>query len=141
MQNREIGVISHGLGIAAAPYSMTRPHSFFRCLLCICVLSIPAKAVWGQTPAAPAPAQTAAAADNDDAALVLAEPDFALINLPTTLRLPRFKGNFRLTHRFQGNLEDGDFGYQLSNLFGLDNGAAIGLEYRFAVMRHLQLAA
>jgi hypothetical protein len=91
------------------------------------------KAVWGQTPPA--------AAQDDDATLQPVEPDFTLINLPTTLRLPLHKSNFHLTHRFQGNLRDGSFGHQLSNLFGLDNGAAIGFEYRFAVMKHVQAAA
>jgi hypothetical protein len=88
---------------------------------------------WGQAPAAAAP--------DDDATLQPAEPDFTLINLPTTLRLPLHRSNFRLTHRFLGNLRDGTFGKQLSNLFGLDNGAAIGFEYRFAVMKHVQAAA
>src|SRR5258707_922836 len=90
----------------------------------------------------PALAQAPAAATlEDDAAPQPTEPDFTLINLPTTLRLPRYKSNFHLTHRFQGNLRDGSFGKQASNLFGLDNGAAIGFEYRFAIAKHVQLAA
>src|SRR5262249_49322075 len=44
------------------------------------------------------------------------------------------------THRFGGNLRRGDFGDQASNLFGLDEGAVIGLEYRFAVARHVEAA-
>jgi hypothetical protein len=83
----------------------------------------------------------AAAATDDDAGPQPTEPDFTLINLPTTLRLPLHKSNFHLTHRFNGNLRDGSFGHQASNLFGLDNGAAIGFEYRFAVAKHVQLAA
>jgi hypothetical protein len=117
-----------------------RPIRWIPFLLSIAVLNVvPAKVVWGQTPA-PTPAAQAAPPEDDDAALVPAEPDFALINLPTTLRLPRHKGNFRLTHRFQGNLRAESFGYQASNLFGLDNGAAIGFEFRYAVARHLQAA-
>ena len=61
-----------------------------------------------------------------------------MINLPTTLRLPLHKGDFHLTHRFEGNLRDGSFTDQLSNFFGVDVGAALGLEYRFGLMRHLQ---
>lgn len=76
----------------------------------------------------------------DDAALNRAEPDFVVINLPTTLRLPRFKSNFRLTHRFAGNLRNGTFGQQASSLFGIDQGAIIGFEYRFAVATHTQAA-
>jgi len=85
---------------------------------------------------ASASAQTAR--DDDDARLDPAEPDFVVINLPTTLRLPVHAGNFHLTHRFEGNLRDGSFSDQLSNFFGVDVGAAIGLEYRFGVMRHLE---
>jgi uncharacterized beta barrel domain-containing protein DUF5777 len=91
-------------------------------------------------PTAPAP-PVAAAADDDEGTLQLAEPDYRLINLPTTLRLPLFKGNFDLTHRFNGNLRRGSFTDQLSTLFGIDDGALIGFEYRFAVARHLELAA
>jgi hypothetical protein len=87
--------------------------------------------------AAPARAQEA----DDDAKLRPAEPDFTLVNLPTTLPLPVRGGNFRLTHRFAGNLRNGDFSTQLSNLFGLDQGAVIGFEYRFGVMKHLEAAA
>jgi hypothetical protein len=79
--------------------------------------------------------------DDDEAELDLAEPDFGVVNLPTTKRLPRHKGSFRVTHRFAGNLRNGTFGEQAGNLFGLDQGAIIGFEYRFAVMRHLQAAA
>jgi hypothetical protein len=79
--------------------------------------------------------------DDDDAKLRPAEPDFALINLPTTLPLPVHAGNFRLTHRFAGNLRQGSFGDNASNLFGLDQGAVIGLEYRFGIARHLEAAA
>ena len=60
----------------------------------------------------------------------LVEPDFTIINLPTTLRLPRYKSAFRISHRFTRTLNN-DFGTLASNLFGLDSGALIGLEYRF----------
>ena len=67
----------------------------------------------------------------------LVEPDFTLVNLPTTLRLPRHKSAFRITHRFARTLHS-DFGSLANDLFGLDNGALIGLEYRVGVMRGLQ---
>ena len=82
-----------------------------------------------------------AQSDDDDAALQPAEPDFRVINLPTTLRLPLHKSNFELTHRFNGNLRRGDFGDQASTLFGIDEGATVGFEYRFAPIRHLELVA
>jgi len=117
-------------------YLMTRPfHVVSIFLFCGLVQTALPKVVWGQAP------PSAAAAQDDDATLQPVEPDFTLVNLPTTLRLPLHKSNFHLTHRFQGNLRDGTFGHQLSNLFGLDNGAAIGFEYRFAVMKHVQAAA
>jgi len=86
-----------------------------------------------------APSARAQATD-DDAALQPAEPDYRVVNLPTTLRLPRYKSNFELTHRFNGNLRRGDFGDQLSSLFGIDQGATIGFEYRFAPIRHVEVA-
>jgi hypothetical protein len=90
--------------------------------------------------ATPAGAQTAAPGQDDDAALTPAEPDVVVVNLPTSLRLPRFKGNFRLTHRFAGNLRNGTFGQQAGNLFGIDQGAIIGFEYRIGVAKHVQAA-
>jgi hypothetical protein len=88
-----------------------------------------------------APATQAATEEDDEAVLNPVEPDFVVVNLPTTLRLPLHKGNFRLNHRFAGNLRAGSFGENASNLFGLDQGAVIGFEYRFAVARHVEAAA
>jgi hypothetical protein len=82
----------------------------------------------------PAPA----AADDADRDPNRAQPDFTLVNLPTTLRLPRFKSAFRVTHRFTRPLGQGDFGELAENLFGIDSGALIGLEYRFGIWRGLQ---
>src|SRR5262249_28189285 len=64
-----------------------------------------------------------------------AEPDFVLVNLPTTLRLPARGGNFHLSHRFNENLRRDSFGDQLSSLFGLDEGATVGLEFQYGVVR------
>jgi hypothetical protein len=93
-------------------------------------------------PSGGSPPQGAAVAadDDDDAVLRPLEPDFVLINLPTTLPLPRHKSNFRLTHRFNGNLRLNGFGSNAANLFGLDEGATVGLEYRFAVAKHVEAA-
>lgn len=83
---------------------------------------------------------TAAFAQNDNpAALVPAEPDFNLISLPTNLRLPTFKGAFRVTHRFTRPLGAGDFSDLVEDLFGLDSGARIGLEYRFGIVPNGQI--
>ena len=90
--------------------------------------------------AAPATQASAAAAADDEGELQLAEPDFRVINLPSTLRLPQWKSNFQLTHRFNGNLKRGSFSEQASNLFGLDQGAVVGFEYRIGIVRHVQAA-
>ena len=74
----------------------------------------------------------------DDAASYVAQPDFTLVNLPTTRRLPALKSAFRVTHRFGRSLTRGSFGEAAEDLFGLDNSAQIGLEYRFGIMGGLQ---
>ena len=79
-------------------------------------------------------------AEDDDAAPVLAEPDFRVLNLPSTLPLPVHGSNFQMTHRFNGNLRRGSLGTNAGNLFGLDQGAAVGFEYRFGIARHVQAA-
>lgn len=96
--------------------------------------------------AAPALAQStakagqAAAPDADpDLDPNRSQPDFVVVNLPTTLRVPQFKSAFRVTHRFGRPLGRGDFGSLAEDLFGLDSGALIGLEYRFGLMRGLQV--
>jgi hypothetical protein len=74
-----------------------------------------------------------AAPDDDDTTIKPAEPDFTLISLPTSLRLPQFKSAFRVTHRFARPLTS-DVGGLAGDLFGLDSGAQIGLEYRFGIV-------
>ena len=97
---------------------------------------LPAMARAQQQTSAPPPA-TVDPRDAADLTPSLVEPDFTLVNLPTTLRLPRHKSAFRITHRFARTLHS-DIGPLASDLFGLDSGALIGLEYRFGVMRGLQ---
>ena len=85
--------------------------------------------------------QAAAQAPQDDPDLDvnLAQPDFTLVALPTTLRVPRHKSAFRVTHRFTRPLGDGDFGSLVEDFFGLDSGAQIGLEYRYGLMSGTQV--
>ena len=89
--------------------------------------------------AASAPAAAAAQEDDPDLDPNPAQPDFTLINLPTTLRLPRHKSAFRVTHRFARPLGSGDFGNLIEDFFGFDSGALIGLEYRFGLFRGAQV--
>ena len=88
----------------------------------------------GQPAAAAGQGQTAPE-DDPDLDIDPLQPDFTLITLPTTLRMPRMRSAFRVTHRFTRSLGQGDFGSLAADFFGLDNGAAIGLEYRFGIMR------
>ncbi len=82
----------------------------------------------------PAGAQTR----DPDLNLDALQPDFTLTTLPTTLRLPRHKSAFRVTHRFGRPLGAGDFGDLVDDFFGLDSGAQIGLEYRFGLFSGMQ---
>jgi Membrane bound beta barrel domain (DUF5777) len=100
-----------------------------------------------QKPADPnAPAQPAEAAaapqkeeERDDETLDLAEPDFTVVNLPTTLRMPKYKSAFRVTHRFARPLGEGSFGSLAEDFFGLDASAQIGLEFRFGIFPGTQV--
>jgi hypothetical protein len=83
----------------------------------------------------PAPAPTSTEDEDEDTSIDEAEPDFTLVNLSTALPLARFKSAFRVTHRFARPLGEGDFGDLADDFFGFDNGAQIGLEYRFGVTR------
>ena len=97
---------------------------------------IPASIARAQTPP---PAAQPPADDDDDAKLRPLDPDFTVVNLPTTLPLPMGGGNFHLTHRFVGvDWRRDDFSTIASNAFGFDGPAVIQLEYRIAVMKHLE---
>ena len=62
------------------------------------------------------------------------EPDFNIITLPTTLRLPHNTFAFRLTHRFSRPLDGGSgFGNLLEDFFGFDSPAFIGLGLRYGI--------
>jgi hypothetical protein len=112
-------------------------------LITILAFSMPAfasdQAGAGQAAAAPAGAAAGqgqvAPEDDPDLDIDPLQPDFTLITLPTTLRMPRMKSSFRVTHRFLRSLGQGDFGSLLEDFFGIDSGAAIGLEYRLGIMR------
>jgi hypothetical protein len=81
------------------------------------------------------PQSPSATSDDDDTIINPAEPDYTLISLPTSLRLAQYKSAFRVTHRFARPLTT-DVGGLAGDLFGLDSGAQIGLEYRFGIVRN-----
>ena len=108
--------------------------------------SSPAPAAWRSTAQAQAeaPAQAQAQAQDQpdapsDRRVDPSQPDFTIIGLPTTLKIPRFASAFRVTHRFGRPLGAGDFGDLAGDFFGLDGGAQIGLEYRFGIMAGTQI--
>ena len=109
------------------------------------LLALQVAPVHAQSPADPAPAatpdQTTVATDkpSNDRAVDPSQPDFTLIALPTTLRMPRFGSSFRVTHRFTRSLSEGDFGDLLSDGLATDGGAQIGLEYRFGIFAGTQV--
>ncbi len=88
-------------------------------------------------PAAPPPA--APQESDPDSRVDPLQPDFNIAALPTTLRMPLHKLAFRVTHRFTRPLGRGDFGDLLSDFFGFDSGARIGLELRYGLLRGTQI--
>jgi len=67
-----------------------------------------------------------------------AEIDQTLVNTWTTQPLKPRHGYFRLTHRFARDLTQGSFGDLADDMFSLDNGAVLGLEFRWGLTSTLQ---
>jgi hypothetical protein len=85
-------------------------------------------------------AQEGTAGDqNQDLRVSPAQPDYTLVAIPTTMRVPLHRGAFRVTHRFARPVNRGSVGDLLRDAFGLDGGAFIGLEYRFGLLPGLQV--
>src|SRR6476619_1233890 len=103
-------------------------------LLAAAALLLSATTVFAQDPA-PAPAPTP---DVPAAAPLPPQIDLNLINLPTTMSIARHHSYFRLTHRFAADLRRGSFTDLAADLFTLDKGAVIGLEYRFGITSNIQ---
>jgi hypothetical protein len=101
-------------------------------LAAVCVLA-PALAL-AQTPAAPD-----ADRSDPDVRIDALQPDFNLVALPTTLRVPVHKWGFRVTHRFTRSLGQGDLGDLASDLFGFDSAAQVGLELRYGLASGTQI--
>jgi hypothetical protein len=106
-------------------------HPIAAAVLCTLVCSVSAAA---QTPTQTPPA-------DPTAPRAPAETEQTLINVPTTQPLKRHGTYFRLTHRFSRDLRRGTFGQLAEDLFSLDNGAVIGVEYRFAPFANVQIGA
>jgi hypothetical protein len=115
---------------------MLRPPAIFALALLVSTMGVPL--AFAQATTAP-PAAPSAQQDDQDLAVDLAQPDFTLAALPTTLRLPKHKSAFRVTHRFGRPLGRGSFGSLAGDFFGLDSGAQIGLEYRYGIRSGTQV--
>jgi hypothetical protein len=102
-------------------------------LLAAAWVVLPSVAV-AQSPAPPDPDRS-----DPDVRVDALQPDFNLVALPTTLRMPLHKWAFRVTHRFTRPLGQGDFGDLASDLFGFDSAAQIGLELRYGLAPGTQL--
>src|SRR5258708_9547175 len=76
----------------------------------------------------------ASAQDDDDRVLKLAEPDFTLIILPTSLRLPVHGSAFRVTHRFTRPLSSDSCPNSVwGDALRLASSARTGLAHRVAI--------
>jgi hypothetical protein len=103
--------------------------------LLVLALGAGPRAAMAQTTPPPA----APPASDPDSRLDPLQPDFNIAALPTTLRMPVHKLAFRVTHRFTRPLGRGDFSDLLSDFFGFDSGARIGLELRYGLLPGTQI--
>lgn len=109
------------------------------CSLVFVAVAMPVIAIAQTQESTPPPPKAEAPAivvqDPDpDLQLVPAEPDFTLATLPSTLRMPKGKFAFRLTHRFTRPIAEGDFGDFVADFFGFDSSAKVGFELRYGLM-------
>ena len=105
---------------------------FFQFLLAFTIIAVFAGSAAAQTANTTSTSAAAVQDDDPDRDPNDSQPDFYVATLNTNLRLPKGKMAFRLTHRFLRTLGDGDFGDLASRFFGLDSGAQIGLDLKFA---------
>jgi hypothetical protein len=111
-----------------------------RLLLALLIVASVAGSAAAQTANAPSTTVATAVQDDDpDRDPNDSQPDFYVATLNTNLRLPKGKMAFRLTHRFLRTMGDGDVGDLFDRFFGLDSGAQIGLELKYAPFRGAQL--
>src|SRR6188508_3137829 len=122
---------------------MTIMHTsrLFHFVLALLIVATVAQSAAAQTSANTAAAATATSVQDDDPDRDPndSQPDFYLATLNTNLRLPNHKMAFRLTHRFLRTMGDGDVSDLFGRFFGLDSGAQIGLELKYAPFRGAQV--
>jgi hypothetical protein len=87
-------------------------------------------------PAGPPPQTPPASAD--PAPVPAVELDQTVVNVQTTMPLKPHKSYFKITHRFARDIRRGSAGSFFEDGLGTDQGAIIGLEYRFGITDTLQ---
>ncbi len=92
--------------------------------------------MWAAAQAAAQPAPASSNPGPDERAERLAQPDYTLVSLPTSLRVPAHGSEMRITHRFAETI--GDAG--AAGLFGIDSGAQVGFEYRYGLTARADVA-
>jgi len=110
--------------------------------LVLMALMVPAFAA-AQVTGTPTAAASTQGQKNDpdaDLQLVVAEPDFTLVALPTTLRLPQGKMAFRITHRFTYQINGQSIGEFFRNGLGFDSSSTVGFELRYGMAQGTQLS-
>lgn len=133
-----VAVQSQGTWFAIEP---SMPLRRFPVLAAVCAslfICSSADAQQASDPPPPPPPVAQPPEPTDRPAVPTLELDQMLVNLPTTMPLRRHKSYFRITHRFARDLRRGSFGQLAEDLFSLDNGAVIGLEYRFGITDRIQ---
>ena len=121
--------------MSAGSKNMNASRRKWLLLLTVCAVVV----CWPLQVAAQVAAPAVQIEDDPDLDLDPLQTDFMVITMPTTLRVPRHKSSFRVTHRFGRPLAAGTFGELAADLFGLDSGAQIGMEYRYGLLRGTQI--
>lgn len=105
-------------------------------LIALFAITVPHVAAAQSTSASNSAGSATAAAKQDDPDLDPndSQPDFFISTIPTTLRLPKHKMAFRLTHRFARPLGQGNTGDLFANFFGLDSGAVMGFGLNYGLL-------
>jgi hypothetical protein len=107
--------------------------------LCLWALA-PPLAASAQSGGTPRPAGQTSDQPDQDLQVVVGEPDYTLGALPTTLRMPSGKFDFRMTHRFSLAINSGTTADFFKNFFNFDSAAQIGFEVRYGLASGTQLA-
>jgi hypothetical protein len=103
------------------------------------LLAVAATVLFCSTAAAqPAPPAAAPPPEQAPGQVPAVELDQTVVNVQTTMPLPRHKSYFKITHRFARDLRRGSVGQLFEDGLGTDLGAIIGLEYRFGITSNLQ---